>query len=148
MQTGKKVAGTVWSFLPRRVQRKAIFAAIGAVVFAVLKLVAPDLLPSDEPLIYESLASIHDEILAFDSGDIDPSEWTEFAQRAGEEVELHRPWLEENAVPGERGRSLLLYVTRDLEEMLQSPPGTERPHQKRVEGFIQQLDELYASTYD
>lgn len=148
MQTGKKVAGTAWSFLPRSLRRKAIFAVIGAVVFAVLTLAAPELLPSDEPLIYESLASIHDDLLAFDSGEIDPSEWTEFSQRAGDEVEFHLPWLEENAVPGERGRLLLLYVTRDLEEMLQSPPGTERPHQKRVEGFFQQLDELYASTHD
>lgn len=148
IQTAKHVAGQVWSFLPRSLQRKAIFAVIGAVLFGILKLVAPSLLPSDEPYIYASLSSIHDEILAFDSGDADPSGWGDFTQWAGEELELNRPWLEENAVPGERGRSLLLYVTRDLQEMLKTPPGAERPHQQRVAGFFEQLEELYASAYD
>jgi hypothetical protein len=147
-QTAKNAAGQVWSFLPRSLQRKAIFAVIGAVLFGILKLVAPSLLPSGEPYIYASLSSIHDEMLAFDSGDADPSGWTDFSQWAGEELELNRPWLEENAGPGNRGRSLLLYVTRDLQEMLKVPPGTERPHQQRVAGFIEQLDELYTSADD
>ena len=148
IKTVKDIAGQAWSFLPRSVQRKAIIAVIGAVVIGILKLVAPSLLPSDEPYIYASLASIHDEIVAFDSGDADPSGWTDFSQWAGEELELNRPWLEENARPGERGRSLLLYVTRDLQEMLKTPPGTERPHQQRVAGFFEQLEELYASADD
>ena len=148
IKTVKDIAGQAWSFLPRSVQRKAIFAVIGAVVIGILKLVAPSLLPSDEPYIYASLASIHDEMVAFDSGNADPSGWTDFSQWAGEELELNRPWLEENAGPGERGRSLLLYVTRDLQEMLKTPPGTERPHQQRVAGFFEQLEELYASAHD
>ena len=148
VKTANKVAGQVWSFMPSSLRRKAMFAVIGAVAIAVLKLAAPSLLPSDEPYIYESVASIHNEMLAFDAGEIDLSGWTEFSQSAGEELELNRPSLEENAVPGERGRSLLLYVTRDLQEMLKLPPGSERPHQQRVDGFFEQLEELYASDHE
>jgi hypothetical protein len=148
VRQANNIAAQVWWFLPSSLRRKAIFAVIGAIAFGLFELLAPSLLPSDEPFIYESLSLIHGEILAFDSGELDPSEWAEFTQWAGEELELNRPWLEENAVSGERGRSLLLYVSRDLEEMLQTPPGSERPHQQRVEGFFEQLEELYASSYD
>jgi|GEM_PF-911579 len=144
LQTTKTAAGQVWSFLPSSLRRKAIFAVIGVLAFGLFELLAPSLLPSGEPYIYESLVSIHDELQAFDSGEADPAGWTEFSQWAGEELELNRPWLEENAGPGERGRSLLLYVTRDLQEMLKVPPGTERPHQQRVTGFLKQLEALYA----
>jgi hypothetical protein len=148
VQPAKDIAGQLWTALPRSLKRKAIFAVVGLVAFWILKLAAPSLLPGSDEYIYESLASIHAEMLAFDEGTEDPSGWNEFTQWAGEELNESRPWLEENAVPGERGRSLLLYVTRDLQEMLRLPPGSERPHLQRVNEFLEQLDEIYAADYD
>ena len=148
VQPAKDIAGQIWSALPRSLRRKAIFAVVGFVAFWIFKLTAPSLLPGNDSYIYESVASIHAKILAFEDGTADASEWNEFTQWAGDELEESRPWLEDNAVPGERGRSLLLYVTRDLQEMLQSPPGSDRPHLQRVNGFFEQLEEIYASDYD
>lgn len=137
-----------WSWVPRSLRRKLIWAVVGAVALAIFEFAAPSLLPGNARYIYEEFVSIHDEMQAFDDGTLDAAGWNEFTQSASEELDAALPWLEENAVPGDRVTSLLLYVGRDLQEMIRLPPGSERPHQQRVDGFFDQLDEFYASNND
>ena len=69
--------------------------------------------------------------------------WNEFVNRSKAQLENSIPWLEQNAVPGRVDLSLLLYVGRDLQEILNQPPSSKIPHQKRLSYFVEQLQEKY-----
>lgn len=70
--------------------------------------------------------------------------WDEFATRAKQELETSIPWLEETARPGDRERNLLLYVGRDLKDIVSNPRGYESPHRERLEEFMSQLREIHS----
>lgn len=65
--------------------------------------------------------------------------WNEFVSRAKSQLEQSIPWLEQNAVPGRGDLSLLLYVGRDLLEILDRPPSSKVLHQMRLKYFVDQL---------
>lgn len=69
--------------------------------------------------------------------------WTEFVSRSKAQLENSIPWLEQNAVPGRVDLTLLLYVGRDLLEILNQPPSSKASHQKRLSYFVDQLQEKY-----
>ena len=116
----------------------AFAAVIG--VWSLLSLLTPDM----EVATYDQYASIYQEYQTFaelpDSGN-----WSQFATRAKAELDETLPDLEAVAVPGERGKSLLLYAGRDLRTALELTPGAENSHAERLAGFFKQLNELHAS---
>ena len=116
----------------------AFAAVIG--VWSLLSLLTPDM----EVATYDQYASIYQEYQTFAELP-DSSNWSQFATRAKAELDETLPDLEAVAVPGERGKSLLLYAVRDLRTALELTPGAENPHAERLAGFFEQLNELHAS---
>ncbi|GDY09351.1 hypothetical protein LBMAG52_28370 [Planctomycetia bacterium] len=43
--------------------------------------------------------------------------------------------------------ALLLYAGRDLQELLELPRTSKSPHQKRLDAFFEQLQEMYGSKW-
>ncbi len=101
--------------------------------------------PRQRTDIYASYVAIYKELQQQSEGTQDQARWAEFVTRAKKQLDQTVPWLEERAQPGDREKSLLLYVGRDLQEMLEQPPGTPGPHQKRLNAFFEQLSEMYGS---
>ncbi|MCX7422753.1 MAG: hypothetical protein NT013_24885 [Planctomycetia bacterium] len=73
----------------------------------------------------------------------DKSGWSEFVGRSKAQLDQSIPWLEQNAAPGRLDLSLLLYVGRDLQEVLNQPQSSKTAHQKRLNYFVEQLQEKY-----
>ena len=104
------------------------------------------LLPGPERDIYTDYLAIYKELRERKSNPNDQSGWNEFAAHSKTLIDDANPWLEETAMPGDRDRNLLLYAGRDLRKLLEKSPDSESPHQQRLDGFFQQLEEIYASS--
>lgn len=119
-----------------------VFAAV-AVVLVMLS--AWWFWPRQRPDIYKSYTAIYQELLQRRETSENYSEWTEFVAKAKVQLDETLPWLEAHSKPGDREKSLLLYVGRDLRDLLELPRTTRNPHQKRLDAFLDQLKELYGS---
>lgn len=114
-------------------------AAAASLVFAAVWWLRPD----REPDLYASLSGIYKEWKQHRAGEATVA-WPAFVNRARAEIDETVPWLEENVSPGNRRQCLLLFAGRDLREALSHPPDSEAPHEERLNGFFEQLDEIYA----
>ena len=101
--------------------------------------------PRQRADIYANYLSIYRELQQRRETSEDYAAWTEFVSRAKTQLDATVPWLEENAKPGDRRKSLLLYAGRDLQELLELRRTSNSPHQKRLDVFFEQLQELYGS---
>lgn len=101
--------------------------------------------PRQRPDIYANYVAIYKELQQRKAAAQDQAGWTEFVKRAKPQLDETLPWLEEQAQPGDREKSLLLYAGRDLQELLEQPSGSPGPHQKRLSAFFEQLEEMYAA---
>lgn len=119
-----------------------VFATVAVVV---VMLSAWWLWPRQRPDIYKSYTTIYQELLQRRETSENYSEWTEFVAKAKVQLDETLPWLEAHSKPGDREKSLLLYVGRDLRDLLELPRTTRNPHQRRLDAFLDQLKELYGS---
>lgn len=101
--------------------------------------------PRQSPDIYKNYVAIHQELQQRRDLSVDHATWTEFVSRAKTQLAETVPWLEEKAKPGDREKSLLLYAGRDLQELLELPRTSKSLHQKRLDAFFEQLQEIYDS---
>lgn len=102
--------------------------------------------PGQEPDIYANYVAIYREWQERREGAQEQSGWDEFAARSKARIDASIPWLETHAQPGDRKTSLLLYAGRDLREILNHPRDFQSPHQRRLDGFFDQLNRIYASS--
>ena len=123
------------------VVRGGFALAAVVVVWAMFSLLKPNM----EAATYDQYAAIYQEYQLL-AAVPDSGSWSEFATRAKAEIDETLPQLEAAAVPGERGKSLLLYAGRDLRTALDLTPGAANPHAERLAGFFEQLNELHASS--
>ena len=93
--------------------------------------------------IYTNYVAIYKEWQQRREPTQDQTGWSEFVNLAKAQLNESVPWLEKTAVPGQREKSLLLYVGRDLQKILDQPHGSESPHQERLNYFVDQLQEMY-----
>ena len=96
-----------------------------------------------ETNIYAEYSAIYSELQERRSNPVDRAGWIDFSEAARAQIAESNPWLEANAEPGDREKNLLLYAGRDMLELLNAAPDTDSPHQERLEGFFQQLSEIY-----
>ena len=101
--------------------------------------------PRQRPDLYANYVAIYKELQQRREVTQDQAGWSEFSTRAKSQLDATIPWLEERAKPGDRGKSLLLYAGRDLQELLDQPRTSKSPHQKRLAAFFDQLQEFYDS---
>jgi hypothetical protein len=101
--------------------------------------------PRQRPDIYSRYVAIYKELQERRDKPQDQTGWSEFAQRANAQLDEVLPWLEDNAKPGDREKSLLLYAGRDLHDLLRQPRDSQLLHQKRLNAFFDQLQEMYGS---
>lgn len=101
--------------------------------------------PRQRTDIYASYMAIYKELRQRREEPQDRAGWTEFVTRAKSQLGETVPWLEERAKPGDHEKSLLLYAGRDLQEMLEHSHGSGSSHQKRLNAFFEQLEEIYGS---
>ena len=92
--------------------------------------------------IYDRLSGIYEEWRRHNNSEA-TAPWPEFVAQSRAEIADTLPWLEENAEPGNRNHSLLLFACRDLQDVLDHPPGTAATHARRLHGFFEQLAEIY-----
>ena len=118
--------------------------ATGAAVLIVL-VAAWWFWPRQRPDIYKNYFAIYQEMQQRRDIAEDHAAWTEFVTRSKTQLAATVPWLEAKAKPGDREKSLLLYAGRDLQELLELPRTTKSPHQKRLDAFFEQLQEMYGS---
>jgi hypothetical protein len=104
------------------------------------------LLPGSERDIYADYLTIYDELRERQSSPDGKAGWREFVNQSRARIDETNPWLEETAQPGDRAKNLLLYIGRDLQRMLEKSPDTASPHQQRLDGFFEQLAEIYESS--
>lgn len=133
---------------PRRTTKPAsrwLFPVIGLTVLGLIVVAAGFWLRSaPEGDIYSRFSQIFREWRQHRSGKANTA-WLEFAEPARREVEASLLRLEEHVEPGNRQETLLLFAGRDLLEALGHPPDREAPHEKRLVGFFEQLDQAYAA---
>ncbi len=122
----------------------ALKGAIAVVVLVVL-VGAWWFWPRQRPDIYKNYVAIYQELQQRRDLAKDHATWTEFVTRAKTQLAATVPWLEENAKPGDREKSLLLYAGRDLQELLELPRTSKSPQQTRLNAFFEQLHEFYGS---
>lgn len=129
----------------RQDRESAKWLRIGLATSAVccLALVVWMLWPKRETNIYASYEGLYREWHQHRSQEAQGG-WDEFTTRAKQELETSIPWLEETARPGDRERNLLLYVGRDLKDIVSNPRGYESPHRERLEEFMSQLREIHS----
>ncbi len=134
---------TTLAFSPKRsLWRRLLPMAVAIAV--VLVLVTVWLVwPRQRPDIYTRYVAIYQELQQRRDKAQDQAGWNEFTKRANAQLEEVLPWLEDNAKPGDREKSLLLYAGRDLQELLDQPRDSQAIHQKRLNVFFEQLQELY-----
>lgn len=101
--------------------------------------------PRQRPDIYTRYVAIYKELQERRDRAQDQAGWNEFTKRADAQLEEVLPWLEDNAKPGDREKSLLLYAGRDLQDLLDQPRDSQAIHQKRLNVFFEQLQGLYGS---
>lgn len=132
---------------PRGLQFSKQAWLVGAIAAAVLIVLmgAWWFWPRQRPDIYKNYVAIYQELQQRRDLSVDHATWTEFAARAKTQLAETVPWLEEKAKPGDREKSLLLYAGRDLQELLELPRTSKSPHQKRLDAFFEQLQEIYGS---
>lgn len=120
---------------------------VGAIAAAVLIVLVGAwwLWPRQRPDIYKNYVAIYQELQQRRDIAEDHATWMEFVARAKTQLTETVPWLEDNAKPGDREKSLLLYAGRDLQELLELPRTSKSPHQKRLDAFFEQLQEMYGS---
>ncbi len=127
---------------PRRWKRRLLISTVSAGVLSVFA-VTWWTWPRNRPDIYAQYVAVYKELQQRRENTSDQAGWNDFVAQARAEIEEHLPWLESHATPGAREKSLLLYVGRDLHEMLGQPRESEYPHQKRVDGILNQLQAIY-----
>ena len=101
--------------------------------------------PRQHPDIYTRYVAIYEELQQRRDKAQDQAGWNEFTKRANAQLDEVLPWLEDKAKPGDREKSLLLYAGRDLQDLLDQPRDTQPTHQKRLNAFFEQLQEMYGS---
>lgn len=101
--------------------------------------------PRQRPDLYKSYLAIYQELQQRRETSEDYARWTDFVTQSKSQLAATVPWLEENSRPGDREKSLLLYAGRDLQELLELPRTSKSPHQKRLDAFFGQLQEIYGS---
>ena len=129
-----------WQFDKQTWLKGAISAAVLIVLVA-----AWWFWPRQRPDIYQNYLAIYQELQQRRDISEDHAAWTEFVTRSKTQLAATVPWLEEKAKPGDREKSLLLYAGRDLQELLELPRTSKSPHQKRLDAFFEQLQEMYGS---
>ena len=123
-------------------KRRLLISTVSAAVLSVF-VIAWWTWPRQRPDIYARYVAVYKEWQQRRENTSDQAGWNDFVAHARTEIEDVLPWLETRATPGARERSLLLYVGRDLHEMLSRPRESEYPHQARVDGFLNQLQAIY-----
>jgi len=101
--------------------------------------------PRQRPDIYTRYVAIYEELQQRRGKTQDQAGWNEFVTRSNAHLNDVLPWLEDRAKPGDREKSLLLYVGRDLQDLLDQPRDSEPIHQERLKAFFEQLQEMYGS---
>ena len=134
-------SGIRWSNLDRQTWLIGAIAAGVFVAFVALWW----LWPRQRPDLYASYVAIYKELQERKDGAPDQAGWSDFTSRARSQLDATIPWLEERAKPGNREKSLLLYVGRDLQNLLDRPRIATNPHQERLAVFFDQLQEIYGS---
>lgn len=99
--------------------------------------------PRQRPDIFADYLAIYQELQKQRETSSDSASWTDFVTRSRKQLDKTLPWLEEQAVPGDREKSLLLYLGRDLNELLSRPRDADNPHQQRLDVFVEQLQAMY-----
>jgi hypothetical protein len=127
---------------PRRWKRRLLISTVSAAVLSVFA-VTWWTWPRNRPDIYAQYVAVYKKLQQRRENTSDEAGWNDFVAQARAEIEENLPWLESQARPGAREKSLLLYVGRDLHEMLGRPRESEYPHQQRVDGFLNQLQAIY-----
>lgn len=133
---------TAPAFSPKRSLWKRLLPV--AVATAVV-LVLVTVWPHQRLDIYSRYVAIYKELQERRDKVQDQTGWNEFTKRANAQLNEVLPWLEDNAKPGDREKSLLLYAGRDLQDLLDQPRDSQANHQKRLQVFFEQLQELYGS---
>jgi len=95
--------------------------------------------------ICSSYVAIYEELQQSREATSEQPDWVDFRARAKTQLDKTVPWLEEQAKPRDRTKSLLLYAGRDLQKLLDIPRDLPNPHQKRMSAFVEQPQELYDS---
>ena len=136
------------AFLPSRSRGKQrwLVVSMAAATVSLMMLATWWLWPRQRFDLYTDYVAIHKEWQQRREKTQDQAGWDEFVTRAKAQLNESLPDLEQTAIPGQRDKSLLLYVGRDLQEILNQPRGVESSHQERLDYFVEQLQELYAPT--
>ncbi len=129
-------------FQPRRWKQRLLILMVSVAVFSVFATTWWTW-PRKRPDIYAQYVAVYKELQQRRENTADQAGWNEFVARARTKIEENLPWLESHAKPGARETSLLLYVGRDLHEMLGQPRESEYPHQQRMDGILNQLQTIY-----
>jgi len=124
-----------WPRVPRVVSRAGTVAFVLCLVWW--------LLPGPERDIYADYLAIYQELQDRQSNPDGLAGWSEFVNRSRARIDEANPWLEETAQLGDREKNLLLYAGRDMQKMLEHSPDTTSAHQQRLDGFFEQLAEIY-----
>lgn len=136
---------TARAFSPRRsLWKRLLPVAVATAVVLVLATVWW-VWPRQRSDIYTRYVAIYKELQERRDKAQDQAGWNEFTNRAHSQLDEVLPWLEDNAKPGDREKSLLLYAGRDLQDLLDQPRDSQAIHQKRLNVFFEQLQELYGS---
>lgn len=101
--------------------------------------------PRQRPDIYTQYVAIYEELQQRRGKSQGQADWNEFVTRSNAQLNDVLPWLEDRAKPGDREKSLLLYVGRDLQDLLDQPRDSEPIHQERLRAFFEQLQEMYGT---
>ena len=136
---------TAHAFSPKRsLWKRLLPVAVATAVVLVLATVWW-VWPRQRSDIYTRYVAIYKELQERRDKAQDQAGWNEFTNRAHSQLDEVLPWLEDNAKPGDREKSLLLYAGRDLQDLLDQPRDSQAIHQKRLNVFFEQLQELYGS---
>lgn len=136
---------TAHAFSPRRSLWKRLLPVAVATAVVLALVTVWSVWPRQRPDIYSRYVAIYKELQERRDKAQDQTGWNEFTKRANAQLSEVLPWLEDNAKPGDREKSLLLYAGRDLQELLDQPRDSQAVHQKRLNVFFDQLQELYGS---
>ncbi len=134
--------------ISNRWRQRWLAVSVATAAVALMLLVTWWLWPRQRFDLYSDYVAIHKEWQQRREKTQDQAGWREFVVRAKAQLNESVPELEQTAIPGQRDKSLLLYVGRDLQEILDQPHGFESPHQERLDYFVEQLRELYAPPAD
>ena len=136
---------TAPAFSTRRSLWKRLLPVAVATAVVLVLVTVWSIWPRQRPDIYSRYVAIYKELQERRDKAQDQAGWNEFTKRANAQLEVVLPWLEDNANPGDREKSLLLYAGRDLQDLLDQPRDSQAIHQKRLNVFFEQLQELYGS---